>query len=94
MNKQELIKAMHDRQGNLGLTQATMAEFVDSIINSIADELAKKEKVTLVGFGVFSTANRKAKNGVNPSTGKAIKIAAKTVPVFKAGQQLKDTVNS
>jgi DNA-binding protein HU-beta len=94
MNKQELIKAMHDRQGNLGLTQATMAEFVDSIINSIADELVKKEKVTLVGFGTFSTANRKAKTGVNPKTGKPLKIPAKTVPTFKAGQQLKDTVNS
>jgi DNA-binding protein HU-beta len=93
MNKQELIKAMHDRQGNLGLTQATMAEFVDSIINSIADELVKKEKITLVGFGTFSTANRKAKTGVNPKTGKPLKIPAKTVPVFRAGQQLKDIVN-
>jgi DNA-binding protein HU-beta len=94
MNKQELIKAIHDRQGNLGLTQTVVAEVVNRIINTITKELAKKEKVTLVGFGTFSTANRKAKTGVNPKTGKPLKIPAKTVPTFKAGQQLKDTVNS
>jgi DNA-binding protein HU-beta len=94
MNKLDLIKAIHDKQGNMGLSLAGVGEFVETIINSITDELAKKEKVTLVGFGTFATAHRKEKNGVNPKTGKAIKIAAKTVPTFKAGKELKDIVNS
>ncbi len=94
MNKQELIKAIHDKQGNLGLTQSLVGEFVDAIINTITEELAQKEKVTLLGFGTFATSERKARNGVNPSNGKAVKIAAKTVPTFKAGKELKEIVNS
>lgn len=94
MNKQELVKAIYERQEPLGLTLAGVSEFVDAIVHVITGELVKKEKITLFGFGTFTTANRKAKNGVNPATGKAIKIAAKTVPVFKAGQQLKELVNS
>jgi len=94
LNKHDLIKAMHEKQGDTGMTLSLVGEFVDTIINTISDELAKKEKVTLIGLGTFATAERKAKTGVNPKTGKPLKIAAKTVPTFKAGQQLKDTVNS
>ncbi len=35
---------------------------------------------------------RKARKGRNPQTGAALKIAAKKVPVFKAGQGLKNAV--
>jgi nucleoid DNA-binding protein len=45
-----------------------------------------------VGFGTFNVKKRKARAGRNPQTGKAIKIAAKKVPVFKAGKGLKDAV--
>ena len=56
-------------------------------------EGAKKgDAVTLVGFGTFGVTKRKARTGRNPQTGAAIKIAAKKVPVFKAGKGLKDAV--
>ncbi|MCX5839851.1 MAG: HU family DNA-binding protein, partial [Deltaproteobacteria bacterium] len=48
--------------------------------------------VTLLGFGTFRVSKSKARNGRNPQTGKEIKIAAKKVPVFKAGKSLKDAV--
>jgi nucleoid DNA-binding protein len=54
--------------------------------------LKKGDSVTLVGFGTFSVSKRKARKGRNPQTGEAIKIAAKKVPVFKAGKGLKDAV--
>jgi len=52
----------------------------------------KEEKVSLVGFGSFSVAHRKARNGVNPKTKKPLKIPARKVPVFKAGKRLKEAV--
>ncbi len=54
--------------------------------------MAKGDKVQLVGFGTFEVRERKAREGRNPSTGEAIKIAAQKVPAFKPGKALKDKV--
>ncbi|MEN6375596.1 MAG: HU family DNA-binding protein, partial [Smithella sp.] len=54
--------------------------------------LKKGGTVTLVGFGTFGVAKRKARKGRNPQTGEVLKIKAKKVPTFKAGKGLKDTV--
>jgi len=49
--------------------------------------------VTLVGFGTFYIGKRSARTGRNPRTGAAIKIKAAKVPKFRAGKELKDSVN-
>ena len=54
--------------------------------------LKKKDTVTLIGFGTFKVAQRKARKGVNPQTGAEIKIKAKKVPRFVPGKALKDAV--
>ena len=46
----------------------------------------------MLDLGHFVSSKRKARTGRNPQTGKAIKIAAKKVAVFKAGKGLKDAV--
>ena len=53
----------------------------------------KGDKVTLVGFGTFSTSHRSAREGRNPQTGKPIKIPAKKVATFSPGTALKDAIN-
>ena len=50
------------------------------------------EKVQLVGFGTFEVRDRAERDGINPATGKTIKIPATKVPAFKAGKALKDLV--
>jgi len=65
---------------------------LDAILAAIQKTLKKGNDVTLVGFGTFKISKRKARVGRNPQTGKALKIAAKKVPVFKAGKGLKDAV--
>jgi nucleoid DNA-binding protein len=94
MNKQELIKAVQckveDEKEKFPLK--LVGEFVEIFTEVVTEELAKKGSVTLVGFGTFAAAQRKAKTGINPKTGKKISIPAKTVPVFKAGKGLKETV--
>ena len=59
----------------------------------LPDELQGRGEVRVVGFGTFSTAQRKATTGRNPRTGEAIQIAASTQPKFKAGKGLKEAVN-
>jgi nucleoid DNA-binding protein len=65
---------------------------ISAALAAIQKALKKGDSVTLVGFGTFSVSKRKARKGRNPQTGEAIKIAAKKVPVFKAGKGLKDAV--
>jgi nucleoid DNA-binding protein len=65
---------------------------VDAALAAIKKALKKGDAVTLVGFGTFGVKKRKARVGRNPQTGKVLKIAAKKVPVFKAGKGLKDAV--
>ena len=54
--------------------------------------MKKKETVTLIGFGTFKVAQRKARKGRNPGTGEEIEIKANKVPKFVAGKRLKDDV--
>ncbi len=57
------------------------------------DELAKGEKVSVSGFGVFKISERSAREGRNPQTGEKIKIAASKSVSFKAGTELKTKIN-
>ena len=91
MNKTELISAMADKAG---VSKKEAGAVLDAFTETITEELAKKEKITLIGFGTFETRERAARTGKNPLTGEAIKIAASVAPAFKAGKALKDAVNA
>jgi nucleoid DNA-binding protein len=88
MNKADLIEEV--TRVTCSKKEAGLA--VDATFAAIQKALKKGNAVTLVGFGTFRVSKRKARTGRNPQTGKAIKIAAKKVPVFKAGKGLKDAV--
>ena len=90
MNKAELIDAI---SAESKLTKADSARALDAFVNATSKALKKGDRVALVGFGSFSVSKRAARTGRNPQTGKAIKIAAKKVAKFKAGADLKKTVN-
>ena len=89
MNKAELISAIAEASG---LTKVDSKKALDAMVKSVTKALSKGDKVSLVGFGTFSVANRAARTGVNPSTKKAIKIPAKKVAKFKAGAELAKVV--
>ena len=79
--------------GETGISKVAAAKALSVVIGSIEETIKKGGKVTFVGFGTFSVAERKARKGRNPQTGKEIKIAAKKVPKFSAGAALKAAAN-
>ena len=89
MNKEELVKEIADKTK---LSQKSTGEVIGTLLETIQKTVAKGKKVTLVGFGSFEARKRAARQGRNPQTGAAIKIAAKTVPTFSAGKKFKDLV--
>ena len=91
MTKAELISAV---AAEAGLKKVEAEKAVAAFIATVTAALKKGDKLSLVGFGTFSTSKRAARKGQNPQTGKKISIPAATVPKFKAGKTLKETVNS
>jgi len=89
MNKQELISKV---AGKVGITKKQAQNAIDAFIEIVTDSLSKDEKVTLVGFGTFKVAQRKARKGVNPQTKEVIQIPAKKVPKFVSGKNLREKV--
>jgi DNA-binding protein HU-beta len=90
MNKQELVDAVADATGD---TKVATGEAIDAILDAIRHAVTTGDTVQLIGFGSFSTGQRAARTGRNPSTGAEIQIAAATTVKFTAGKAFKDAVN-
>jgi len=89
MNKAQLVEEVVSQTG---LTKRAAREAVDTATSVITDALARRDKVTLVGFGTFQVMERKARKGRNPQTGQAIQIPMKKVSKFVAGKKLREAV--
>lgn len=89
MNKTELVTALAEKAD---VTKKDAEKVISAFIDVVGDTLKKGDKIQLVGFGTFETRERAAREGKNPQTGEKIKIAACTVPAFKAGKALKDLI--
>jgi DNA-binding protein HU-beta len=91
MKKADLVDVVA-QQKNLQRQQVEVT--IDALIDAIADGLSKGERIDLRGFGAFAVRESAARTGRNPQTGAPIEIAARRVPTFKAGKELRDKVNT
>lgn len=90
MNKGDMIDLM---AASAGISKVQANHALDAMIEGVTGSLKKGQRVTLVGFGTFTVANRKARTGRNPQNGAPLKIAACRVAKFSAGNELKAAVN-
>ena len=90
MNKGDLINKVAE---DANLSKAQAAEALNAVLGCIGDTLKEGDKVTLVGFGTFSTSKRNARTGRNPQTGETIHIPGRNVVKFKPGKDLTSSVN-
>ena len=92
MLRSELIALLHQDFPHFRASE--IEDMADTALESIAEALAGDGRVELRGFGAFSVRERKARKGRNPRTGEAVKVAAKRVPFFKPGKELRERVNA
>lgn len=92
MTKSELIAYLADE--NPHLYQRDVERIVTTIFDEIAAALTRGDRVELRGFGAFSVKQRNARVGRNPRTGESVSVAAKRVPNFKTGKQLREKLNN
>lgn len=62
---------------------------VNAVFASMAEALRRDERIEIRGFGSFVVKHRRAREGRNPKTGETVSVAAKRVPFFKVGKELK-----
>jgi DNA-binding protein HU-beta len=90
VTKAELVSRI---AAETGLKKVDAEKALEAVTNAIQGALSDGRKVTLVGFGTFSVAARKARTGRDPQTKKPIKIPASKAVRFKAGKAMKEAVN-
>jgi integration host factor subunit beta len=90
VNKLEMIAAL---KRETGIKKHEAAEIVRIFFDSMADELAKGQRVELRGLCSFYVKKYKSYIGKNPKTGEKVVIQPKKLPVFKCGKELKERVD-
>ena len=89
MNKAELVNEV----AKVLNTKKDAQVAVECVLASITKALESGGPVSLIGFGTFKVAERKARIGRNPQTGSEIEISARKVLTFKASPVLKKALN-
>lgn len=91
ITKSELIESLSQKQKHLSYRDVEFA--VKSLIEQMAQSLARGERIEIRGFGSFSLHYRPPRVGRNPKTGESVPLPGKFVPHFKPGKELRERVN-
>jgi DNA-binding protein HU-beta len=79
-------------QNSAEITGVAAKRAAEDLVEAIVKEMKKTGGFTLPGFGTFTVKKTKARKGVNPRTGEAIKVKAGKTVRFKAAPNLKAAV--
>ncbi len=90
MNKSQLIERIAKEEG---ITIKNSANVVNVVFDSMADSLAKGDRVEIRGFGSFKVKSYSSYQGRNPKTGEIIQVKEKKLPYFKVGKEMKERVD-
>jgi len=91
MNKSDLTRQLAE---SLHLSMREAGSIVNTIVEAMADALARGESIEIRGFGSFGVTRRNPRLGRNPRTGQSVAIPERRVPHFKPGKALRDAVDA
>ncbi len=87
MTKRDLIDEVNKRFPHLSRRDSEV--IINAIFDSMVDALAQGDRIEIRGFGSFVVKQRRARQGRNPKSGALVSVAAKRVPFFKVGKELR-----
>jgi integration host factor subunit beta len=87
VTKRDLIEEVAQQYPRFSRRDAEV--MVNAVFDSMTDALGKGERIEIRGFGSIIVKNRSAREGRNPRTGEIVSVAAKKVPLFKVGKELR-----
>ena len=77
-----------------GYSRRDAEVIVNTVFESMTEALSAGERIEIRGFGSFVVKYRRSREGRNPKTGEIVAVAAKRVPFFKVGKELKQRVDN
>lgn len=92
MTKRDLIEELGQLYPRFSRRDAEV--MVNTVFDGLAEALRRGERVEIRGFGSFVVKQRQAREGRNPKTGSRVAVAAKRVPFFKVGKELRARVDA
>ncbi|MBI2988827.1 MAG: integration host factor subunit beta [Deltaproteobacteria bacterium] len=87
MTKRDLIEEVNRKFPRLSRRDAEI--IINSVFDSMVDAMGHGERIEIRGFGSFVIKHRRAREGRNPKSGTVVSVAAKRVPFFKVGKELR-----
>ncbi len=90
MNRSDLVDHLA-LEGKLSVRRAE--QVVGLILDTMVAALARGDRIEVRNFGIFVTKDYRARDGRNPRTGASIHVRAKRLPAFKAGKQLRESID-
>ncbi len=87
MTKRELVDEINKRFPYLSRRDSEI--IINAIFDAITNALAEGGRIEIRGFGSFVVKHRRAREGRNPKTGQSVSVAAKRIPFFKVGKELR-----
>jgi len=90
MNKADLVNELKNQNG---FTRQQAENVVDIFFNTMADALAKGDRVEIRGLGSIFVKEYKSYTGRNPKSGEPVKVKPKKLPFFRCGKELKERVD-
>ena len=91
MTKRDLIEELVRLYPRFSRRDAEV--MVNAVFESLAHALRRGDRIEIRGFGSFVVKHRDAREGRNPRTGRRVTVAAKRVPFFKVGKELRIRVD-
>ena len=87
MTKRDLIEELLKQFPRFARRDAEV--MVNTVFDTMTEALCRGDRIEIRGFGSFVVKHRQAREGRNPKTGALVPVAAKRVPFFKVGKELK-----
>ena len=89
ITKADMVEYLHNE---LGLNKSDCKILIEDFFDEIKEVLISGEEVKLSGFGNFELLNKNERPGRNPKTGEEVKISARRVVTFRAGNKLRKKI--
>ncbi len=86
MNKEELVLICNQKAKT---TQVNTRRVITAFVDTIKEAVARNEKVTLQGFGVFELKFRAERTARNINTNETITVPAQYIPHFRPAKEFK-----